>query len=70
MRTELITQLNKTFEEHVHSEDGIEFWYARELQTLLGYDKWDNFEKVIDKAKIACKGSKQTASDHFNRPKR
>lgn len=65
MRTELITQLHKTFEEHVHTEDGIEFCYARELQILLGYDKWDNFEKVIDKAKTACKGSKQKPSDHF-----
>ncbi len=65
MKTELIAQLHKTFEEHVHNEDGIEFWYARELQELLGYDEWRNFEKVIDKAKTACNGSKQKPSDHF-----
>jgi DNA-damage-inducible protein D len=65
METELIVQLQKTFEEHVHNEDGVEFWYARELQALLGYDEWRNFEKVIDKAKIACKSSKQEPSDHF-----
>ncbi len=65
MKTELIAQLHKTFENSVHSEDGIEFWYARELQSLLGYDKWENFEKVINRAKIACKSSKQEPSDHF-----
>lgn len=65
MKTELIMQLHKTFEKRVHIQDGIEFWYARELQELLGYDKWENFEKVIAKAKLACKGSKQEVSDHF-----
>ena len=65
MKIELITQLHKTFEDHVHEEDGVEFWLARELQELLGYEEWRNFEKVIDKAMIACKGSKQKASDHF-----
>ena len=65
MKTELITQLHKNFEEHVHEEDGVEFWLARELQELLGYGEWRNFENVIDKAKIACKGSKQEHSDHF-----
>jgi DNA-damage-inducible protein D len=65
MKTELILQLHKTFEDHVYNQDGIEFWYARELQELLGYNKWENFEKVINKAKIACKGSKQEVLDHF-----
>ncbi len=65
MKTELIAQLHKTFENSVHGEDSIEFWYARELQLLLGYNKWENFEKVINRAKIACKSSKQEPSDHF-----
>lgn len=42
-----------------------EFWYARELQTTLEYTEWRNFIKVIDKAKAACDGSKNTISDHF-----
>lgn len=57
--------MHQSFEEHVHNEDGVEYWLGRELQELLGYGEWRNFEKVIDKAKIACKGSKQEPSDHF-----
>ncbi len=48
-------------------DDGIEFWYARDLQTLLGYDSsWQNFSKVIDKAKLACESTGQNLADHFN----
>ncbi len=65
MQKELIIQLHKNFEDCVHAKDGMEFWYARELQALLGYDKWENFEHVIQKAKIACKNAKQEVSDHF-----
>ncbi len=65
MDTNLIARLHKTFEEFVHHDDDIEFWYARELQILLGYDRWENFEKVIAKAKIASESSKQKISDHF-----
>jgi DNA-damage-inducible protein D len=65
MKTELINTLHKNFEERVQNQDGVEFWYARELQSLLGYDHWKNFEKIIAKAKIACKVSKQELSDHF-----
>ncbi|QUH18955.1 DNA damage-inducible protein D [Alkaliphilus sp. B6464] len=55
-----------TFEEIKHfTEEGIEFWYARELQVVLEYAKWDNFKKVIEKAKEACKNSKNSVSDHF-----
>lgn len=49
---------------HVN-EYGQEFWYARELQTALEYTEWRNFCTVIDKAKEACKGSKNAVSDHF-----
>ncbi|RLV09643.1 DNA damage-inducible protein D [Streptococcus iniae] len=38
-------------------ENGIEFWYARELQSVLEYSEWRNFLQVIDKAKIACKNA-------------
>lgn len=65
MQKELITQLHKNFEDCAHERDGMEFWYARELQVLLGYDKWDNFENVIEKAKIACQNAKQAINDHF-----
>lgn len=46
-------------------ENGTEFWYARELQTILQYAKWDNFHKVIKTAQIACKISQHEVSDHF-----
>lgn len=45
--------------------EGVEFWYARELQGILQYNKWENFSKVIDKAKLACKNSGFDISDHF-----
>lgn len=65
MKRELIAALQKTFEDYVHIVEGLEFWYARDLQKLLDYDKWDNFAKVIEKAKIACQNSKQNIKDHF-----
>ncbi|MFH1048356.1 MAG: DNA damage-inducible protein D [Patescibacteria group bacterium] len=65
MEKQLIVRLHKNFEECVHIEDGVEFWYARELQILLGYDEWRNFENVINKAKIACETAKQKVPDHF-----
>ncbi len=65
MEKQLIVRLHKNFEDCAHEQDGVEFWYARELQLLLGYDKWSNFENVINKAKIACETAKQKVSDHF-----
>ena len=54
------------FEDIKHTTDeGIEFWYARELGPVLDYAKWDNFRKVIDKAMLACKNSGFEVEDHF-----
>jgi DNA-damage-inducible protein D len=65
MEKQLILRLTKTFEDFAHEKDGIEFWFARELQTLLGYDKWENFLKVIEKARESCKNSGFEVNDHF-----
>ena len=61
----IITKLKKIFEDYAHAAEGIEFWYARDLQTLLGYDKWENFTNAIEKAKTACKNSEHNVNDHF-----
>ena len=39
-----------------HDQNGIEFWYARQLQEILEYGKWDNFKNVIEKAIKSCEG--------------
>lgn len=54
------------FEDIKHTTDeGMEFWYARELSQVLEYTEWRNFNKVIDKAMLACKNSGFAVSDHF-----
>ena len=55
MKKEIVYKLTENFEDFLHNtEDGVEFWLARDLQHLLGYGKWDNFQNVISKAKTAC----------------
>lgn len=57
---------NFIFENIKHvSETGIEFWYARDLQRVLGYKEWRNFSKIIEKAKIACEMSGYAVSSEF-----
>ena len=57
---------NTTFESIKHiNENGNEYWYARELMQALEYTRWGNFEKVIEKAKLACELSENLISNHF-----
>lgn len=56
----------KTFEKIKKIRDnGSEYWNARELSQVLEYRKWENFSKVIDRAKISCKNSGCNIQDHF-----
>lgn len=65
MKTEEIKQLFTLFEAAASELEGVECWSARELQGLLGYSKWENFEKVIQKAKDACKNVGEEIAYHF-----
>ena len=59
--------INETlFESIKHvNEYGQEYWLARELQSVLGYKKWEKFSNIIEKAKEACEGSGNAVADHF-----
>lgn len=67
MKRQLITKLHATLEKLVHKESrtGTEFWLARDLQQVLGYVRWSNFERVIEKAIVACKRATNDVDDHF-----
>ena len=66
MEPQQIQALTATFEGHAQrAETGVEYWLARDLQHLLGYGKWDNFQSVISKAKTACELSGHAIADHF-----
>jgi DNA-damage-inducible protein D len=65
MKKEQINELFLKFEEACYIFNDIECWSARELQTILGYSKWENFFKVIEKAKTSCESSGIGVSNHF-----
>ena len=61
-----LSYTSQSFEDIKHiDENGIEYWYARELMTILQYANWQNFEKIIDKAKISCENSDISVFEHF-----
>ncbi len=65
MKSEEIKSLFIQFESAASELEGVECWSARELQSLLGYSKWENFEKVINKAKDACNNVNEKIEYHF-----
>jgi len=66
MQKDIINSLTENFEAHAQQTDnGIEYWLARDLQHLLGYTEWRNFNAVITKAKTACEVSNHNIADHF-----
>src|SRR5690606_29985293 len=61
-----IEELISRFEQAAkYDEEGGQYWFARDLQELLDYSKWDNFLAVISKAKESCARSGHTVHDHF-----
>ena len=64
-KKEIIKKMYNSFEEAAMHIEGVECWSARDLQVLLGYSKWNNFTKVIEKAKDSCKNVGQKVEDHF-----
>ncbi len=67
MDREIVVRLHASFEDMVQRfpETGTEFWCARDLQMLLGYARWENFAKVIDKAITSCTTAGFDPKDHF-----
>ncbi|AUS05845.1 DNA damage-inducible protein D [Pseudotamlana carrageenivorans] len=66
MKSDIIKTLTGNFESNSQkTKEGVEFWLARDLQHLLDYSKWDNFQNVISKAKTACELSGEEITNHF-----
>lgn len=65
MKSEEIKTLFEQFEQVSAECEGVECWSARELQKLLGYSQWRNFEHTIDKARESCKNAGESAVYHF-----
>ncbi|OAV71367.1 DNA-damage-inducible protein D [Bacteroidales bacterium Barb6] len=65
MKTEEIGTLLARFEAAAAELDGVECWSARDMQFLLGYSRWESFEKVVEKAKDSCTNAGIKVSDHF-----
>ncbi|MBC8413763.1 DNA damage-inducible protein D [bacterium] len=67
MEKENISNLHSKFDliVNVWPKSDIEFWFARDLQEVLGYSQWRNFQEVIGKAKISCKNAGIAPEDHF-----
>lgn len=67
MDKKTIYAMKNTFDEIVKiiQEEAVEFWYARDLMALLGYDRWENFHKAIERAIDSCKASEIEPADHF-----
>lgn len=62
-----VKQINETIFESIKHESKVsgEYWYARELSEVLGYDEWRNFNNVISKAMESCRNSGINVADNF-----
>ena len=71
MDKKIIMQYKASFDsivQYVESDDAkeqIEVWFARELQSILGYARWENFLVAIHRAMDSCKSQNISVDDHF-----
>lgn len=66
MENNEIEKRKLTLDDKMHvDEDGVEFWYARDLMELLGYTKWQNFEVAIKRAMVSADNSETAGQNHF-----
>lgn len=63
--TDIAPPHRQSFESIRHEEEGAEYWLARELALVLGYEKYDNFLQVVRKARVACVQAGLAEADHF-----
>ena len=68
MNNDLLIKHKAAFDSIVNvvEDEGVEFWYARDIQIALGYSSWDKFKRVIAKACESCENSGQNIVDHFS----
>ncbi|MBR0431103.1 DNA damage-inducible protein D [Candidatus Saccharibacteria bacterium] len=67
MKRERISAIKQEFDNIVKIEQDVEYWTARELMLRLGYDRWENFERVVKRAIESCITSGVDPSDHFRK---
>ena len=67
MNTELIQRMHRDFDTLARRlpEDGVEFWFARDLQEPLGYARWENFLMAIQRAIESCETTGYDRDNHF-----
>jgi len=65
MNREKLDQLHQKFEGLAKNDGSVTFWFARDIQPLLEYSRWENFETAIVRAKTACSNSNQPIENHF-----
>ena len=69
MEKNKIASLKRSFDDiahtHVDNSDSVEYWFARELQQLLGYSRWEDFEKAVQRGITACENTGVPIENHF-----
>jgi len=69
MKPEVIQKMQSRFDalSQTIPEEGVEFWFARDLMEPLGYVRWENFQTVISRAISSCETTGNDPNNHFCR---